>query len=145
MAEEKKEPRNPIQIFIAWFNSLPEVQQAYLAHMYWICTTEDTVDFALEVNESIRKFRHFVLRSDFPLRMLSRIVVVRGVIDFILHNKKLLSRIDPTNWIDGERLDAKVVPISEKQWEKTVASWRQLIKTDLSDKAISMWVDAITQ
>jgi hypothetical protein len=145
MAGEHKGPRNPIQVFIDWFDGLPRVQQGYLAHMYWICTTENTADFVLEIDESLRKFRHYILRSDFPLRMLSRIVIVRSIFDFIMHNRKLISRLEPTSWMQQGLQEGKVVSLSEKQWDKTSASWLQLTKTDLSDKAISLWVQAITK
>ncbi|MCP4116875.1 MAG: hypothetical protein GY737_15955 [Desulfobacteraceae bacterium] len=133
--------KNPIQAFIEWYRSLAQGQRQYIAHMYIVMTTGNTADLALARDISPARFEYQVLTRDFPVRMVARMVVIRGIIDLIFINRDLLcptqSRITPGT-------DFKSVPnivdISEKQWEKGLDSWKRLRAVELSDIYTRLWL-----
>ena len=136
--------KNPIKAFQEWFDNLFPEQRKYLAKAYLVLTTEDTNDFALDAEEALFKFRNKLLKQDFPLRQLSKIVYMRAVVDFILENRTDIAGQTGTISVSADT-SGKVVDLREKHWEKVVNSWKRISNTELSDKAIQVWLKKITQ
>ena len=131
---------NPIQAYRSWLQGLPWPQRSYLASMFWLCTTENTADMTLSPEEHLAKLDSYLLREDFPLRVVSRMVTVRAVTGFILDNRELL--LGEEVGFPPQSREDKILFLSEKQWEKTLASWRALCGKELSDAAFSAWLQA---
>lgn len=128
--------KTPWEAFIGWFDQVPQELRKRLAHMFTICTTEDTSRMACSSEASLRWFRNWVITADFPIRVAARMFYIRSVFDMVIvHNRDILDHEyagplpDQTN----------VVPISDRQWEKTLASWGGLRKQELSDMYIHSW------
>ncbi len=128
----KKHLKNPIQAFIEWYHSLAMGQRQYLAHMFIALTTQNTTDLAMAKDTSPDRFEHHVMEKDFPVRMVARMVVIRGIIDFIFLNKDQLVQEIPGA--------PAIVDISQKQWEKGLDSWRTLRGVELSDLYTRLWL-----
>jgi hypothetical protein len=135
------QPKDPARAFWDWFSSLPAAHQEFVAHAFWICTTDDSNDLILTPRESLAKFGHYVTRPDFPLRVLSRMVVVRGVVNFILTNRESFE--NKSLWPGAGKTN--VVFLSEAQWAKHLRGWRLLLSDELSDASLSFWVKAVTR
>ncbi len=136
--------KNPVKVFMEWFDNLFPEQRKYLAKAYLVLTTDDTNDFALDSDQALVKFRNKVLKQDFPLRQLTKIVHVRSVIDFILRNRTVIA--GQTGVIsESEHISGKVIDLREKHWEKVVNSWQRICHTELTDKAINVWLKKISQ
>lgn len=127
--------KNPIQAFIEWYRSLARVQQQYIAHMYIVLTTENTADLAMAREASPARFEFRVLQKDFPVRMVARMVVIRGIIDFLFINRDQL----PGHRGQVSNL-SPIVDISDKQWERGLESWKILRAVELSDIYTSLWL-----
>ena len=131
---------NPIQAYRSWLHGLPWPQRSYLASMFWLCTTENTTDMTLSPEEHLGKLDYYLIREDFPVRVVSRMVTVRAVTDFILRNRQIL--IGGEIGLPLRSRGDNVLFLSEKQWEKTLTSWRALSGKELSDAAFSAWLQA---
>jgi hypothetical protein len=129
--------RNPLQAFWDWFTGLPLQHQQVLATLTWTLTTEDTSDFGLSPEEYRQRFLNALRRRDFPLRTMSRLVVVRSMVDFIIQNRKLLQ--------DGSGLGTQgnVISLAEEQWKTVGSGWAQLKAGELSDQNLSRWTRAV--
>lgn len=137
--------KNPVQAFIEWYRSLAREQQQYLAHMYIVLTTENTADLVMARDLSPGRFEFYVLKHDFPMRRVARMMVVRSIIDLIFINRDQLSpvggRIQGTDFKSVPNSTVpNIVNISEKQWEKALASWKTLRAVELSDIYTSLWL-----
>ena len=135
------QPKDPAQAFWDWFSALPAAHQEFLAHVFWICTTDNSNDLILSPQESLAKFGHYVARPDFPLRVLSRIVVVRGIVSFILNNREAFE--NKKLWSGSRKKN--VLFLSEAQWGKHVRNWQLLLADELSDASLNVWVKAVTR
>ncbi len=49
--------------------------------MYFVLSTQDTADFSLDKEILPEKFLMYITRKDFPLRVVSKMVVVRALIE----------------------------------------------------------------
>ncbi|MCF8039593.1 MAG: hypothetical protein K9K79_09780 [Desulfohalobiaceae bacterium] len=135
------QPRNPVQAFWDWFSDLPVLHRKFLAHLFWVCTGEDTADLIMDPEESLAKFGHYLQRQDFPLRMLSRMVIVRGMVTFILDNRE---SFENRHLWPGYRQGGNISFLSEAQWNKHLRSWRVLLTKELSDASLSYWARMVT-
>ncbi len=124
--------KNPIQAFLDWYRSLALGQRQYLAHMYIVLTTQNTADLVMDRDTSPGRFELHVVKQDFPVRTVARMMLIRSVIDFIFINKDLLSQATPGA--------PSIVDISEKQWEKGLESWKILREVELSDYYTHLWL-----
>ncbi|MBN1932756.1 MAG: hypothetical protein JW786_14220 [Desulfobacterales bacterium] len=124
--------KNPIQAFLEWYRSLALGQRQYLAHMYIVLTTRNTADFVLAREASPERFERHVVKQDFPVRMVAKMMAVRAIIDFIFINRELLHRKIP-----GAPF---VADIAEKQWRKGLESWKILRSMELSDFYTNLWL-----
>ena len=124
--------KNPIQAFVEWYQSLALGHRQYLAHMFLVLTTQNTTDLAMPKETSPDRFLAYVVKKDFPVRVVARMVVIRGIFDFIFLNRDQLVQETP-----GAPF---VVDISQKHWEKGFDSWRMLRGKELSDIYTQLWL-----
>jgi hypothetical protein len=130
-------PTNPLQALWNWFSGLPVQHQEFLATLYWTLTTDDTSDFGLAPDEYVRRFASSLTRQDFPLRTMSRLVIIRSMVDFIIQNRKVLQD-------DGVlKSKGKVVPLAEEQWKAVASGWAELRQSHLSDANLNRWTRAV--
>jgi hypothetical protein len=130
--------KTPIAAFMEWLDSLPESHAGYLAHLYRISTTEDTADLAMTPEESLVRFRHYVVRQDFPLRVVARMVMIRGMMDLIFMTRETLVSQNTGVPFDTGSPD-NVVLLSEKQWGNVLDSWKRLRSKEMSDSYLFSW------
>ncbi len=143
----KKQLKNPVDIFLSWFNTVPIFQQQYLARVFFLCTTENAADFALEPEQARVRLRNYISRRDFPLRIISRLMIARSIFDLILDNHEFFREMETQIASlpgSGSARD-KIASLSEKQWEQTAASWRNLRNSEFNDRAFRMWVRAVSR
>ena len=91
---------------------------------------------ALSHDQALNKFKNYLQRPDFPLRLISRVVIVRGMTTYLLANREILEQ---DNVFAAHREDINVLDLTESMWRKTWASWQRLLSEDLSDRVISAW------
>ncbi len=102
--------------------------------MYFVLTTQDTTDLAIESKAALVRFQIHVTKNDFPLRVVARMVTVRAIIDFLFINRDLLV----TQPITGPKL----TDIAQKQWDTAFESWKILRAGELSDPYIRFWLQS---
>ncbi len=135
---------NPIQSYLTWLRTIPVPHAQYIAYMFWFCTTENTSDMAMDHDESLIRFKNYLIREDFPLRVLTRMLVVRDVTNLIVKNNDLFTSGQAVSNLSFDKEEDKVVFLSGKQWEKTLSSWQELYYGHLSDNVFSVWVRSVT-
>jgi len=87
-------------------------------------------------DQALEKFQAYLSRPDFPLRLLSRMIMVRGMTTYLLSNREILEQ---GKVFAGEQDSSNVLDLSETIWKKTWAGWQQLIANELSDKVFAAW------
>lgn len=105
--------------------------------MYFVLTTENTTDLAIETEMAKDRFVLLVTKKDFSVRVVARMVTVRGLVDFLFINRDQLAA--PV--LSG----ANVIGIGEKQWETAFQSWKHIRQTELSDPYIRLWLQSETE
>jgi hypothetical protein len=103
--------------------------------MYLVLTTQNTTDLVMDPDNALARFQMFVTKNDFPLRIVSRMVMVRAIMDFLFVNH---DQLVPGTAVIGSNL----VDIAEKQWEMALNSWKDLRGTELSDPYIRLWLQS---
>jgi len=128
----------PMEAFWSWLHTLPVSQQQHLARMFFLCTTDNSADFALAPDEALVRLKYYITADDFLLRRLSRLIILRTIFDFILSNRQRFEAMDRQLEAISHTGDrgAKVARLSEKQWERTLASWRRFRNSVLTDWVI---------
>ncbi len=134
---------NPIKSYLDWLNNIPVLQAKYIAFMFWLCTTENTADMALSHDQALLKFKNYLLREDFPLRVMTRMLVVRDVTNLIVKNRDLFTAKDNFPYFSLTKEQDKVLFLSDKQWEKTISSWQELYYSHLSEQVFTVWIRSI--
>ena len=131
----------PLQAFIAWFDNTPVALRQYLAHIFQVCTTENTSLMVVNQEQSLENFKNWLVKKDFPLRVTAKMFYVRSIFDMvIIHYKEILKGDDVFNLVSQNQ---NIVKISLKQWEKIFDSWIDLRKKEMSDTYIHSWTSAI--
>ncbi len=135
----------PIEVFLSWFHTLPVLQRQYIARLFFLCTTENSADFALTPEEALTRLENYMNGPDFVLRRLSRLMIVRAIFDLILNNYNRFDALNQSFSASGRTGDAggNVARLSPKQWERTVSSWRQFRNSLLTDQAIYLWLQRL--
>ena len=134
----------PINIFLSWFHSLPVSQRQYIARLFFLCTTENSADFALSPAEALVRLENYILAPDFEVRKLSRLMIVRAVFDLILNNYEKFEALSRrVSMAAGQNQGENVASLSAKQWERTIASWRHFRSSVLTDKAIYLCLQRV--
>lgn len=135
MANKTTDMVSPWQAFIVWFDRVPHVLQRQLAHLFRVCTTEDTSQMAVQPKDSLTYFRNWVSTTDFPLRITARMFYIRSVFDLVIcHHDEILTQ-SISDKFNGEG----VIPLSGKQMEEVLRSWGGLRNSELSDNYIHSW------
>lgn len=144
MAGQTNQNRHPVSVFLSWFNGLPVMQQQYLAQMFFLCTTDNAADFALSPDEALVRFKNYVVKQDFVMRIICRLVMIRAVFDFILANRQQLSGMHKktTDPAVAQASGRKLLELSTKQWEHVTRSWQHLRGTYLTDKIFQLWIQS---
>jgi len=127
---------HPLPVYQRWFFQIPLAHRRRLALGYWLFTTENTADMAMGHDQALEKFQAYLSRPDFPLRLLSRMIMVRGMTTYLLSNREILEQ---GKVFAGEQDSSNVLDLSETIWKKTWAGWQQLIANELSDKVFAAW------
>jgi len=129
--------KTPLEGFILWFDGLPTSLRQYLAHIFQVCTTEDTAVMVAGKDQSLESFRRWVTGTDFPLRIAARMFYVRAIFDMvILHHGEIVSGKGIPHFTTGE---TNIIDISTRQWEGVLASWKSLRQDQMSDIYIHSW------
>jgi hypothetical protein len=129
--------KTPLEAFMIWFDNIPPSLREYLAHLFQICTTDDTSMMAAPRKQSLESFRNHVLKMDFPLRVAARMFYIRSVFDMvILHHKEIAAGKD--HYLLSAK-QGNIVQLSSKQWEEVFDSWKELRYQEMSDTFIHSW------
>jgi hypothetical protein len=127
----------PLEAFMRWFDSAPVPLRRYLAHIFRVCTTDDTSHMAASPDNSLHWFGNWAVKMDFPLRVAARMFYIRSIFDMVLvHHKEILAGDDffhPASYKDN------IIKISSKQWENILRSWIDLRGKEMSDSHIHVW------
>lgn len=127
----------PIDAFLQWFDALPVPLRRYLAHIFRICTTEDTSQMVALPQQSLDGFRLWAVKSDFPLRVAARLFYIRSIFDMvILHHKEICSGDDFFPVSDETK---NIIQLSSRQWEDILESWTHLRSREMSDTYVHSW------
>ena len=127
----------PWEAFIKWFDAVPISLRRYLAHIFRICTTDDTSQMAARPEDSLEGFRSWALKTDFPLRIAARMFYIRSIFDMvILHHQE----IQTGNGLFPLPMEIdNIIPISLRQWEDILESWKGLRHQEMADTYIHSW------
>jgi len=127
----------PIDAFLQWFDALPVPLRRYLAHIFRICTTDDTSQMVALPQQSLDRFRLWAVKSDFPLRVAARLFYIRSIFDMIiLHHKEIGSGDDFFPVSDETK---NIIQLSSRQWEDILESWTHLRSREMSDTYVHSW------
>ncbi len=135
--------KNPMRAFIEWFESIPLMHSMCLAHIYRICTTENTEDMVLPPEISLEKFKLSFVRTDFPVRIAARMLTVVNVIDLIVLNHRELILGNPSLFPMNFNKEENIELLAEHQWGRTCESWKVLRNYALSDTYLGAWAKAV--
>jgi hypothetical protein len=135
--QEAHPVKTPLEAFMQWFDHVPVSLRRYLAHIFRVCTTDDTSQMAASTDQSLESFRNWALKMDFPLRIAARMFYIRSIFDMVIfHYKEILTGDDFLPPTSGKNT---VINISSKQWEYIFRSWQDLRGKEMSDIFIHSW------
>ncbi len=127
----------PWEAFISWFDAVPISMRRYLAHVFRICTTEDTSQMSVQPKDSLERFRNWAVTTDFPLRIAARMFYIRSVFDMVIfHHKEILTAKEI---LPRQSEQNNIIPISSRQWEEILDSWKELRTKEMSDNYVHSW------
>jgi hypothetical protein len=127
----------PSTAFIQWFDNIPVELRKNLAHVFRICTTEDTSQMALSPDQSLAGFRAWAVKPDFPLRSAAKMFYIRAVFDMvILHHDEIRTDSGAAGPLSNT---GNIVQLSARQWDGIINSWKTLRRGELSDAYIHSW------
>lgn len=129
--------KTPLEAFMKWFDNVPVSLRKCLAHMFRVCTTDDTSHMAALPEQSLDGFRNWIIKMDFPLRIAARMFYIRSIFDMVIfHYKELFAGDDFFHLLCEKE---NMVQISTKQWGKIFESWKELRAREMSDTYIHSW------
>ncbi len=127
----------PIEAFVIWFDKIPISPRESLAHIFQVCTTDDTALMAAKKDQSLESFRNWVIGRDFPLRIAARMFYVRSIFDMVIfHHEEIVSG---EGFFHLSAQKENIIQISNRQWEGVLASWKNLRQAQMSDIYIHSW------
>ena len=133
--------KTPLQAFINWFDNVPVPLRKYLAHIFRICTTDDTSQMAVLPEQSLEGFRDWAVKTDFPLRIAARMFYIRSVFDMVIFHYKEILTGEEFLHLSSEK--DNIVQISSKQWEEILKSWIDLRRREMADTYIHSWASGM--
>lgn len=129
--------KTPWEAFINWFDGVPVSLRRYLAHIFRICTTDDTSQMAARPEDSLEGFRNWAVTLDFPIRIAARMFYIRSIFDMVIfHHQEILTGTDCFSGLSGK---GNIIPISLRQWEDILESWKELRDREMTDTYIHSW------
>lgn len=129
--------KTPLEGFILWFDGIPTSLRQSLAHIFQVCTTDDTAVMVAGKDQSLESFRSWVTGTDFPLRIAARMFYVRAIFDMVIfHHGEIVPGKGLSLFIPG---NTNIIDISTRQWEGVLASWKSLRRDQMSDMYIHSW------
>ena len=132
---------NPTAAFLSWFGTIPMLHRQSLARLFFLFTTTNSGDFSLSPAVALERFNHYILSPDFTLRRVVRLVMIRSVFDLILDNRERIEHAG--NEMAGQSGNPNVLTLSDRLWEKTVASWQDLRIRVLNDEMIRLYLKTV--
>lgn len=131
---------SPILTLLLWLDEQPVEISKFLAHFFRVCSTENTSVIAEEPHESLDKFRIWMIKSDFPMRRLAKLMHAVTIFDLAInHREKILHRTEFKAFFVGDN----VLDFTSAQWERTFQGWMKLRDSSLSDSYINIWADLV--
>lgn len=127
----------PSTAFIQWFDNIPVELKKNLAHIFRVCTTENTAQMAVLPEQSLAGFMAWVVKSDFPLRLAAKMFYIRAVFDMVIFHHDEISTADDV--FGSLSKQNNIVRLSSRQWEMVIDSWRTLRREELSDAYLHSW------
>jgi len=135
--KKRKTVITPLEAFLKWFDSVPVPLRKYLAHIFRVCTTEDTSQMAALPDQSLEGFRNWAVKTDFPLRIAARIFYIRSIFDMVIFHYKEILAGDAFVPLSAET--DNIIQLSSKQWEDVFESWKALRSREMSDNYVHSW------
>lgn len=129
--------------FLKWFESLPLVLKKSLAHIYRVCTTDNTMDMVMAPEISFERFKNYFVKPDFSLRVAARVFTVRAVFDLIFLNRQTLVAIADEYFTVRDH--EKMISLSAHHWDRAYDTWKVLRSTELSDRFLHEWANQIVK
>lgn len=127
----------PLEAFVTWFDDTPIAIRECLAHIFQVCTTDDTTLMTAGREQSLESFRIWVACMDFPLRIAARMFYVRSIFDMVIfHHREIVS---DKGFFHLSAEKDNIIQISTHQWERVFESWKRLRKDKMSDIYIHSW------
>ena len=127
----------PLDAFLQWFHVQPVPLRRLLAHIFRICPTDDTSQMVALPQQSLERFRHWAVKSDFPLRTAARLFYIRSIFDMVILHHKEICRDDDFFPISDETKN--IIQLSSRQWEDILESWIDLRSKEMSDTYVHSW------
>jgi hypothetical protein len=87
--------------------------------------------------QSLERFRHWAVKSDFPLRTAARLFYIRSIFDMVILHHKEICRDDDFFPISDETKN--IIQLSSRQWEDILESWIDLRSKEMSDTYVHSW------
>lgn len=141
--EKERNLITPWEAFITWFDGVPLSLRKYLAHIFRICTTDDTSRMADRPEAALEGFRHWAVTQDFPLRIAARMFYIRSIFDMVIvHHQEILKG---TGSFPPALEKDNIIPISVRQWEDILESWKDLRDREMTDTYIHSWTSWMIQ
>jgi hypothetical protein len=129
--------KTPLDAFLQWFDGTPLPIRKYLAHIFQVCTADDTRFMTAGKDQSLDSFRAWAAGIDFPLRIAARMFYVRSIFDMvILHHREIVSG---KGFFHLSSETNNIIQISTRQWEGVLESWKALRQDQMSDIYIHSW------
>jgi hypothetical protein len=134
---------HPGTAFVQWFGNIPVELRKNLAHIFRVCTTEDTAQMAALPEQSLAGFMAWAVKPDFPLRSAAKMFYIRAVFDMvILHHDEITTDGGAFGPLSRQN---NIVQLSSRQWKTVIDSWRNLRREELSDGYLHSWTSWMIQ
>lgn len=131
---------SPIVSILLWLDEQPVTIRKFLTHFFRVCSTENTSIIAEDPVESLDKFRIWMIKSDFPMRRLAKVLHVIAIFDMAInHKNKILQRAE----FKAHLFDENVFDFTFAQWDKTCLSWHNSRQRELSDTYVNTWAELV--
>jgi hypothetical protein len=127
----------PFDAFIKWFDQIPIPLRRYIAHVFRVCTTDDTSQMLTLPDQSLDGFRNWAVKVDFPIRIAARMFYIRSIFDMVIFHYREIVADEDFFGLPSEKNN--IVNLSSKQWEELLESWKNLRAKEMSDTYIHSW------
>lgn len=126
----------PDQLLLAWLAEMPLRHRDTLLSRYIFMTCSDSADLVLSGEEAWRYFVKQLLKPDFPLRRVARLLEARTILAFLLDILSTDSQ-EPTL---AEGSAVALPSIDAAQFQRAAHHLRTLAAAELADEALQEWL-----